>query len=78
MKEIWQSFRAKLARAHKSMTIMANALAAGVVAAIPYAAEQWPVLQPYMTVENYKRFGLVIVAANIALRFKTSQALHDK
>ena len=78
IKDKWAGFLAKLRRAHKSATIWANAAAAGVVSAIPYIADQYPALQPYMGADLYKHIGLVIVAANIALRFKTSTALHDK
>ena len=78
IEERWTGFSAKLKGARKSITIWANALAAGAVAALPYAADQLPQLQPYIGADLYQRLGLVIVVGNMILRFRTSQGLHEK
>ena len=78
IKDRWASFVAKLKGARKSLTIWANAIAAGAVAALPYAADQLPQLQPYLDSGLYQKIGLAIVVGNMILRFRTSQGLHEK
>lgn len=78
IKERWASFVAKLKGARKSLTIWANALAAGAVAALPYAADQLPQLQPYLGASLYQKIGFAIVVCNMILRFRTTQGLHEK
>ena len=78
IKERWASFVAKLKGARKSLTIWANALAAGAVAALPYAADQLPQLQPYIDSGLYHKISFVILVGNMILRFRTTQGLHEK
>lgn len=78
LRERWKEFLAKLKGARKSLTIWLNAIAAGAVAALPYAADQLPQLQPYLGADLYQKIGFAIVVGNMILRFKTNQGLHEK
>lgn len=73
-----RKLRAKLRGMLKSWTIWINGLLAAAPAALDYASMQLPLLNAYLPPNLYSwAFGAVI-AANIALRFKTTKPLEEK
>jgi hypothetical protein len=77
-KRLYSRFRADLAKAHKSLTLWFNGVAGALIAALPFAQEQLPQLQDYVSANVYHYLMAVVVAGNILLRFKTRSALADK
>ncbi len=67
-----------LKNAWKSLTIWFNSLAGIVVMMGDTIKENLPMMQQYMTAENVKVAAIVVVAINVALRFKTNSSLADK
>ncbi len=78
LKDLHTRFRADLAKAHKSLTLWFNGIAAALIAALPLAQEQLPQLQDALPANFYHELMVVVVAGNILLRFKTRSALADK
>lgn len=70
--------KAKLAGARKSWTAWFNGLTLIIVPLLPMAADSLPQLQPYVPDNLFKYAMLVVLVANLALRFKTKTALQDK
>lgn len=68
----------KLKNAWKSWTIWVNGLAASIMVILPVAQDSVPQLQAYIPDHVYKIAMGVIVALNIALRFKTTTDLANK
>lgn len=65
-------------RAYVSLTIWVNGIALTVIGLLPLAQDYAPQLQAYISPDLYKQMMLVLVIANILLRFKTSSALRNK
>ncbi len=78
LKDLYAIFRADLARAHKSLTLWFNGIAGAAAMALPFAQEQLPQLQDYLSANFYHYLMGAVVAGNIVLRFKTRSALADK
>jgi hypothetical protein len=77
-----ETLKLKLLNAWKSFTIWFNA---AMIGALQYAdniistvKENLPMLSQYLTADFLKGAAIMILVVNIALRFKTSQALHEK
>ena len=68
----------KIKKSWRSWTIWFNGLMAVTIPSIPMLADQIPQLQPFLSASLYQWLGGVIVAANIALRFKTHKSLAEK
>ncbi len=64
--------------AFKSLTIWFNSLLLLALPVAEYASSSLPQLQQYLGVETYKLVGLIVVTANILLRFKTKAPLSEK
>lgn len=75
---MFASIRAKLARAHRSLTLWFNAVAASVVTALPILQDAFPAMHDYIPDNLYKSAMGVVVAGNILLRFRTNQPLESK
>ena len=75
IKSLYASFIAKLDNAWRSWTIWVNSVLAIIMLALPSLQDSFPQLQSYLPEHIYKYAMLVIIAANIALRFKTVQDL---
>ncbi len=72
------NFKEKLYGAVKSITIWFNSLILLALPVAEYASLALPQLQEYLGVETYKLVGLIVVVANILLRFKTKESLSEK
>jgi hypothetical protein len=75
---IWDTFKARLARAYKSWTIWFHGIAGSVAAFVVYAKANIPELQPYIPSNWYHYMIAVLIAGAILLRFKTTQPLEAK
>ena len=75
IKSLYASFIAKLANSWRSWTIWINSVSAMIMFALPSLQDSFPQLQNYLPEHIYKYAMLVIIGANIALRFKTVQDL---
>lgn len=62
----------------RSWTIWFNSVLGTLLAFWPYLADNITTLQPYMSLTVYHWLGGILVAGNLALRFKTNNALKDK
>jgi hypothetical protein len=69
---------ADLKRAHTSLTIWINGIVLAVLQALPYAQDVFHQLKEYVSPEFYKQAMVVLLVANLALRFKTKSALKSK
>lgn len=76
--DLFNGIMADVKRAYVSMTIWVNGIALTIMGLLPLAQDYAPQLQEYISPELYKQMMLIIVVANILLRFKTSSALRDK
>lgn len=74
----WDSFRADIARAHKSFTIWFNGVLGVAIVLLPVAQDQMPQLQDYLPANVYHYAMGALVVGNILLRFKTNCALAEK
>jgi hypothetical protein len=68
----------KIKGMYKSLTIWVNGIAAVIIPSLPMLADSIPQMQPYLTPSLYQWIGGIVVALNIALRFKTNKSLADK
>ena len=68
----------KLKGSTSSLTIKFNAFLLAAFPVIEYAKEALPALQEFMTPDVYKVVGLIVVVANVLLRFKTTESLAQK
>ena len=68
----------RLKNAWRSVTIWFNGIAASVLAILPTAQDNLPQLENYLPHNFYQWMMGLVIAANIALRFKTSSDLADK
>ena len=75
LKSLYTNFIAKLDNSWRSWTIWINSVVAVIILALHDLQETFPQLQSYLPEHIYKYAMLVIIAANIALRFKTVQDL---
>ena len=78
IKFLYISFIAKLNNAWRSWTIWLNSLMAITMLSLPDLQQSFPQLQTYLPEHIYKYAMLVIISANIILRFKTVQDLAVK
>jgi hypothetical protein len=69
---------ASLRGMRKSVVIWFNGLLLAALPALEYAKDSLPELAAYLSPDTYKLIGLVVVTANIVLRFKTTTSLADK
>ena len=76
--DLFNGLVADIKRAYVSMTIWVNGVALTVIGILPLAQDYAPQLQEYISPNLYKQMMLIIVLANIFLRFKTSSKLRDK
>jgi len=67
-----------LKNAWKSVTIWFNGLSAVLLGMMDTLKDNLPFAQTYLTPDMLKYAAIAIVAANVALRFKTKSALADK
>lgn len=72
----FDTLKAKLAGARKSLTIWFNGLVAAVMGILPMAQDSLPALQQY--VPDIKWAAVLVIVGNIVLRFKTTTGLQDK
>lgn len=81
-KDFLLGFVAKVKRAHRSGTILFNAVLATVNEALPYLlpffAEQLPTLQEYMPSEVFTNVMRFVLVANMLYRFKTTKSLAER
>lgn len=75
---MFECFKSKLARLHKSFTIWFNGLAGAAVLGLPEAKDAFPQIQPYIDATLFKYAMAVLIIGNIMLRFKTGKALNEK
>lgn len=68
----------KLKKSWKSWTIWLNALALGILPFLPDLANSLPQLEPYLPQNLYKWVMVLVLVANIGMRFRTSTALQNK
>lgn len=68
----------KIQGAWKSLTVWANAAFANLILFAEPLKEYVPQVQPYLTGDNFKTLFLVVIALNVALRFKTTKSLAEK
>ncbi len=71
-------FKQKLLNSYKSLTMWFNGLMLSVIAAFPVLQDNLPNLQQYLPAKPFQWLGLIVVIANLALRFKTVKPLEDK
>lgn len=67
-----------LAGCHKSWTIWFNAGLLALLPMVEYAHDNYTQLEPFLGADTYKLVGLIVVIANIVLRFKTTSSLSEK
>lgn len=72
------TFKQRIRGARKSLTIWFNSVAGTLIAAIPFAQDNLPQLQGYLPTNAYQYAMGFVVAANILLRFRTTQGLEHK
>ena len=70
--------RARLARAHRSVTIQFNSLVLAAIPAVDYLHDVLPEMQKYTTADTYKAIGMSVLVVNVLLRFKTNKPLEQK
>jgi len=68
----------KLRGAWRSLTIWFNSVSLTLFAVLPTAQDAFPQMQAYLPEHLYKWGMGIVIAANIALRFKTASDLADK
>lgn len=68
----------KLKGAWRSLTIWFNGVVAVVVPGLPMLQDAFPQLQPLVPDHLYRYALALVIVANIALRFKTTQDLATK
>jgi hypothetical protein len=68
----------KMKGMRRSLTIWFNGLMLAALPVVEYAKDSLPQLGEYLSPTTYKVVGLVVVLANILLRFRTSTSLADK
>lgn len=68
----------KIKGAWKSWTIRINAACGVAVAGLPMLQDSLPAIQPYIHADYFRYAMGAVIAANIALRFKTATSLADK
>jgi hypothetical protein len=82
LREKFDLFKAQLRGAIRSKTVLINAALLALLDQLPnilnYAAEQLPVLQPYLGAELFRNAMLTVLVLNILLRFRTKIPLEAK
>lgn len=73
-----ETLKARIRRAHKSLTLWFNGLLGAVALTLPYAQDSLPQMQAYLPANVYHWLMGVVVAGNILLRFKTVADLAHK
>lgn len=68
----------RLQGAVRSMTIWVNSVFGAVVLGLPELQSAFPQMQPYVPDQFFKYAMGAVIAANIALRFKTNKDLAAK
>lgn len=69
---------ASLKNCWKSLTIWFNSVCLAILPMLDYAKENFEQLHDYLGEQTFKTMGLIIIAGNIVLRFKTTQGLAQK
>lgn len=69
---------ARIRGARRSLTIWFNSIVGTVAILLPAAQDSFPQMQQYLPDSFYKTAMGLVIAANIALRFKTTMDLKDK
>lgn len=69
---------AKLKGCLRSLTIWFNGVMGTVIIALPFAQDNFPALETYLSHELYRYLMGAIVAINLLLRFKTKLPLEAK
>lgn len=72
------SFKKKIYGSYKSLTIWFNAVLLASIPVLEYTKDLLPNLQEYLTPETFKLVGLIVLLANIIIRFKTTTSLEEK
>lgn len=70
--------KGKLRGCSKSCTIRVNAILMALPEVLSLAYQQWPTLKDYLPDNVYSVGFVVLVVANILLRFKTKVPLEEK
>lgn len=78
LKDKYASIVADLKRTHKSATIWLNSLALTALEITSHLKEYFPELQEYLSPDFYRQAMIVIIVANLLLRFRTNTALRNK
>jgi len=78
LKDLLNGLWSDLKRSYVSLTIWVNGISLTVISFLPMAQDYAPQIQEYISPSLYKQMMVVLVIANILLRFKTSSALRDK
>ena len=78
LKDKVMNLKSDLKRIHKSFVIWFNGLSAALITALPFAQDNFPQLQEYVSPAFYKHAMVAIIVGNIILRFKTNSSLRDK
>lgn len=78
IKDVATNIKDDLKKAHRSIVIWFNSIAGTAIISLPFAQENLPALQEYISPDFYKHAMMVLVIANIMLRFKTNSAMRDK
>lgn len=77
-----ETLRARVRGAVRSKTVWFNALALALVNQLPqlidYAAQNLPLLQPYLPANHYTTIVGAITITNLILRYKTTHPLEAK
>lgn len=68
----------KLRGARKSVVIWLNGALLVALPVLDYAKDSLPQLAEFLSPDTYKTIGMVVVVANIVLRFRTATSLADK
>lgn len=73
-----ETIKLKLAGALRSFTVWFNTVLLVLLPIVEIAKETLPELEEFLTPGVYRTIGLVVVVANILLRFRTTQPLEMK
>jgi hypothetical protein len=75
---MFENLKAKIKGCIRSWTIWFNGVLGTFYAAMPFAKDSFPDLQPYLPSGVYMHILGAIVLVNILLRFKTTHPLEAK
>lgn len=78
LKHLLADIKAKFKGVRKSWTMKFNALLLAALPVLLYLQDSLPMLRDFMDISTYQHVGLIVVAVNMALRFRTDKSLKDK